>query len=337
MVTDPDSVPLTPVYTIVISAAGDATIEGEPVDPLPGQDARTSALADIRVRAARRGHPIRINAKEPDGSVWPLIVDHDGAVTPLGAPHPVPAPEPVERPVRAAEPLRAEAPRYAEAPVRAEAPGYPEAPVPPPGPAPVPAFAPAPVAPLAPAPAPVAPPAAAPAPMAEPTPAPPISFDASAPSAPSAFSVPPAPPVAPPKPPADWHAPLPAHHAPVFARIVAAELRGDLAAAAVAAKELEAAADREYGPLHPHTIGALATRAWLALLLQDDWAAATRLHLRTAERRDTARAPLPETLRTLRNARAAWQRLAAADKLEAEDIRPELLRVSELIEGERPQ
>ncbi|WP_146045516.1 hypothetical protein [Streptomyces eurocidicus] len=315
VVTDPDSVPLTPVYTIVISAAGEATIEGEPVDPLPGQDARTSALADIRVRAARRGHPIRINAKEPDGSVWPLIVDHDGAVTPLGAPHPAPAvAEPVRRAeesVRAGESVRAESvrtgePGRAEPVVRAEEPGYAAA-----APqAPEPAFAPVPV------------PVPAPAPVAPPT-APPVRT--------------PAPPAVPRKPPVDWREPVPVHHAPAFARIVAAELRGDLAAAAVAAKELEAAADREYGPLHPHTIGALATRAWLALLLQEDWASATRLHLRTAERRDTARAPLPETLRTLRNARAAWQRLAATDKAEAEDIRPELLRVSELIEGERPQ
>ncbi|GAA0469225.1 hypothetical protein GCM10009544_34310 [Streptomyces stramineus] len=248
VVTDLDSVPLTPVYTIVISTNGEATIEGEPVELLPGQDARTSALADIRIRAARRGHPIRINAKEPDGSVWPLIVDHDGAVTVLQAPHPAPPPPPAATP--------------------------------PPAPAPAPA---------------------------------------------------------PPRPaaPTGWHAPLPGHHAERFARIVEAELRGDLAAAAVAAKELEAAVDREYGPLHPHTIGVLGTRAWLSLIIQDDWAATTRLHLRTTERRDTARAPVEETRRALHNAHAAWQRLAATDRLEAEEIRPELLRVTELIEGER--
>ncbi|MBT2384059.1 hypothetical protein [Streptomyces sp. ISL-11] len=276
VVTDLDSVPLTPVYTIVISTAGQATIEGEPVEPLPGQDARTSALADIRVRAALRGHPIRINAKEPDGTVWPLIVDHDGAVTPLSAPHPVPLPAPVRpAPAPVAEPVRpAPTPAPAPTPVRAAAPAQP--PVPP-----------------------------------QPAPAP--------------------------QPPAGWQSALPAHHAPRFARIVAAELAGDLAAAGVAAKELEAAVDREYGPLHPHTIGALGTRAWLSLLLQDDWAAATRLHLRTAERRDTARAPLAETRRTLRNAHAAWRRLAATDAAEAEEIRPELLRVTELIEGEPPQ
>ncbi|MFD0383188.1 hypothetical protein ACFQ2B_14975 [Streptomyces stramineus] len=105
VVTDLDSVPLTPVYTIVISTNGEATIEGEPVELLPGQDARTSALADIRIRAARRGHPIRINAKEPDGSVWPLIVDHDGAVTVLQAPHPAPPPPPAPTPPPARHPL----------------------------------------------------------------------------------------------------------------------------------------------------------------------------------------------------------------------------------------
>ncbi|MEH6375918.1 hypothetical protein V7793_16500, partial [Streptomyces sp. KLMMK] len=98
VVTDLDSVPLTPVYTIVINAMGGASIDGEPVEDLPGADARTSALSEIRVRAALRGHPIRINAKEPDGSVWPLIVDHDGAVTPMPGPHPTPPPAPVPAP-----------------------------------------------------------------------------------------------------------------------------------------------------------------------------------------------------------------------------------------------
>ncbi|MFH8787225.1 hypothetical protein [Streptomyces roseoverticillatus] len=285
VVTDLDSVPLTPVYTIVISAAGEATIEGEPVEPLPGQDGRTSALAEIRVRAAKRGHPIRINAKEPDGSVWPLIVDHDGAVTPLAAPHPTPAPAPVA-PV---------APVFPAAPVAPVAPQ--PVPVPQPVPAPVP---PAPVAP-APAPAPVAPPAPIPAPVS------------------------------------DWNSSLPPHHAERFGRIVAAELRGDLAGAALAARELEGALDREYGALHPHTVGVLGTRAWLALLLQEDWAAIMRLHLRTAERRHNAQAPVDETRRVLRNARAVWWRLAAVDRAEADEIQPELQRVSDLVEGVLPE
>ncbi|WP_424892926.1 hypothetical protein [Streptomyces sp. XH2] len=290
VVTDLDSVPLTPVYTIVISAAGEATIEGEPVEPLPGQDGRTSALADIRVRAARRGHPIRIIAKEPDGSAWPLIVDHDGAVTPLSAPHPTPPPAP--------------------APV---APVFPAAPI-------------APVAPVAPQPAPAAVPPAlvAPEPVA-PTPVP-------APVVPAPAPVP-----APPAPAPDWSSPLPPHHAERFGRIVAAELRGDLAGAALAARELEGALDREYGALHPHTVGVLGTRAWLALLLQEDWAAIMRLHLRTAERRHNAQAPVDETRRVLRNARAVWWRLAAVDRAEADEIQPELQRVSDLVEGVLPE
>ncbi|MCF3100076.1 hypothetical protein IPZ58_00530 [Streptomyces roseoverticillatus] len=289
VVTDLDSVPLTPVYTIVISAAGEATIEGEPVEPLPGQDGRTSALAEIRVRAAKRGHPIRINAKEPDGSVWPLIVDHDGAVTPLPAPHPTPPPAPVPA-----------------------APVFPVAPV---APQPVPvAVPPAPV-PAASVPAPVVP---APAPVAPPAPVP-------------------APPAPAPTPVSDWSSALPPHHAERFGRIVAAELRGDLAGAALAARELEGALDREYGALHPHTVGVLGTRAWLALLLQEDWAAIMRLHLRTAERRHNAQAPVDETRRVLRNARAVWWRLAAVDRAEADEIQPELQRVSDLVEGVLPE
>ncbi|MFF7022556.1 hypothetical protein ACFY97_16280 [Streptomyces klenkii] len=282
VVTDLDSVPLTPVYTIVISAAGEATIEGEPVEPLPGQDGRTSALADIRVRAARRGHPIRIIAKEPDGSAWPLIVDHDGAVTPMPGPHPTPPPAFVApAPVAPVVPVASVAPQAAPAPM-------PPAPV---APAPIPAPAPAPV---------------------------------QAPPAPVQTSP-------------DWHTPLPPHHADRFGRIVAAELRGDLVGAALAAREMEGALDREYGALHPHTVGVLGTRAWLALLLQEDWAAIMRLHLRTAERRHNAQAPVDETRRVLRNARAVWWRLAAVDRAEADEIQPELQRVSDLVEGVLPE
>ncbi|WKK20920.1 hypothetical protein QZH56_18650 [Streptomyces olivoreticuli] len=232
VVTDLDSVPLTPVYTIVISVTGEASVDGEPVESLPGQDARTSALADIRVRAARRGHPVRINAKEPDGSVWPLIVDHDGAVTPLDAPHPVPVA----------------------------------------------------------------------------TPAPAV--------APTALT--------------ERAGPLEPRHAAVFGRIVAAELRGDLAGAAAAAEELETVLTADLGPLHPHTLGALATRAWLSLLLRNDWSAATRLHVLTVERRHRAGATDTETRRAARNAHAAWALLRTIDPAAAETLRPELGRIAHL-------
>ncbi|WP_189382672.1 hypothetical protein [Streptosporangium nondiastaticum] len=147
----------------------------------------------------------------------------------------------------------------------------------------------------------------------------------------------PAPPEPAPAPASDWSAPLPPHHAERFGRIVAAELQGDLVGAALAARELEGALDREYGALHPHTVGVLGTRAWLALLLQEDWAAIMRLHLRTAERRHNAQAPVDETRRVLRNARAVWWRLAAVDRAEADEIQPELQRVSDLVAGVLPE
>ncbi|MFD3821837.1 hypothetical protein [Streptomyces sp. NPDC058625] len=90
VITNPEQVPLRPVYTIVVSADEEVTVDGQRIDKLPGQDAREAALADIRERAARRGHPVRVIAKEPDGSAWPLIIDYDGAVTPLDASHPTP-------------------------------------------------------------------------------------------------------------------------------------------------------------------------------------------------------------------------------------------------------
>ncbi|MEU9646917.1 hypothetical protein [Streptomyces sp. NPDC048188] len=97
VVTDHDAVPLTPIYTIVIRESGEASVDGHPVDTLPGQDARDAALAHIQEKAARLDRPVRVNAKEPDGSTWPLIVDWDGEVTPLEHPHPAPPALPAAR------------------------------------------------------------------------------------------------------------------------------------------------------------------------------------------------------------------------------------------------
>ncbi|MFI9005530.1 hypothetical protein [Streptomyces sp. NPDC053541] len=97
------------------------------------------ALAEVRIRAAYHGRPVRALAKEPDGSAWPLIVDIDGSVTVLDRPHPVETPAPTAATPaptrRRAEPVPAPAP-----PVPAPAPPVP-APAPPvPAPAtPVPA------------------------------------------------------------------------------------------------------------------------------------------------------------------------------------------------------
>ncbi|GAA0347278.1 hypothetical protein [Streptomyces blastmyceticus] len=88
--TDPDQVPATPLYTITVTPSGDTTLDGEPVHAEPHQEPRVAALAEIRVRAALCDRTVRVNAKEPDGTIWPLLVDTDGNVTVLETPHPTP-------------------------------------------------------------------------------------------------------------------------------------------------------------------------------------------------------------------------------------------------------
>ncbi len=89
---DTARIPARPVYTIAVSSAGGATLDGEPVLAAPGQEPRVAALAEVRVKAALHGRPVRVTAKEPDGTVWPLVVDTDGRVTTLDTPHPAPPP-----------------------------------------------------------------------------------------------------------------------------------------------------------------------------------------------------------------------------------------------------
>lgn len=94
MTIDTSQVPPTPVYTITLTASGVATLDGEEVvgaGRTPAQ-ARIAALAEVRIKAAYHGRPVRVLAKEPNGS-WPLIVAADGSVITLSGPHPAP-PEP---------------------------------------------------------------------------------------------------------------------------------------------------------------------------------------------------------------------------------------------------
>ncbi|MGW1076038.1 hypothetical protein [Streptomyces sp. NPDC002537] len=88
--TDPDQVPAIPLYIITVAASGATTLDGEPVHAEPGQEPRVAALAEIRIKAALCDRAVRVNAKEPDGTVWPLLVDTDGTVTVLDTPHPTP-------------------------------------------------------------------------------------------------------------------------------------------------------------------------------------------------------------------------------------------------------
>ncbi|MGW2599510.1 hypothetical protein [Streptomyces klenkii] len=93
-ITDPARIPATPHYTITVATSGDATLDGAPVHAVPGQAPRVAALAEVRVKAALHGRAVRVTAKEPDGTVWPLLVDTDGTVTTLDQPNPMPASPP---------------------------------------------------------------------------------------------------------------------------------------------------------------------------------------------------------------------------------------------------
>lgn len=87
---DPEQVPATPVYSVILSISGPATINGEPVEALPGHDPRMAVIAELRRRAALRGRPVRASAKEINGVLRPLIVTPDGGVLELKTPHPQP-------------------------------------------------------------------------------------------------------------------------------------------------------------------------------------------------------------------------------------------------------
>ncbi|MXG30381.1 hypothetical protein [Streptomyces sp. YIM 132580] len=110
--TNPESVPATPVYTITVSVDGVASINGEQVteEGLDPNAARVAALSEIMIKAALHGRPVRVLAKEADGSAWPLIVDVNGTVTTLETPHPAP-PAPVPAQARPAASPHQEAAR----------------------------------------------------------------------------------------------------------------------------------------------------------------------------------------------------------------------------------
>lgn len=278
MTTDPERVPAAPVYTITLTTAG-AYVDGEPVN-VPAGDvnaARRAALTEIHVKAAFHGRPVRVIAKEADGTAWPMIVDTDGNVTTLSGPHPQP---PAAAPPFAYAPQPAPPDAHALHPPAGHAPQV-HAPQPP---APV-AHAPQPTAPPAP---PIAAPITAPQPAAEPAPAP--------------------------QPAQDWTAPLPPAYQATYGQLRAAEGAGDLPAAVVLANKLEMELTAEFGPLHPYTVNVLTTRAVLTLRQRTDWYDTVELLIQTAlRRRDAGAQPPKDTANAVHNAHAAWRALAGED------------------------
>jgi len=305
---DPAQIPPTPIYTITVHSDGTTTLDGEEITgPGGGIDAaRVAALAEVRIKAAFLGRPVRVTAKEANGSAWPLIVDTDGGVTTLDRPHPIPPRQP--------------------APAPAQPPAAPRYPLPQPLPQPVPQPVPVPQ-----------PAAAAPAPAwyqhAQ-------EEDAPAYVAPAAFPAP-VPAQAPQQPAPqrtaayDWLPMVPDAHRPQFSHLRAQELGRDYVGAMATAENLEQLLTAQYGPHHPYAVQALTVRAWLVVLRttgSDEWSEWTpevvELLIEAAQRRRASQAQPPEdTRRLIRNAFYGWRMLCKEDPDSAREVANELVEL----------
>ncbi|WP_439679007.1 hypothetical protein [Embleya sp. MST-111070] len=77
-----------PVVLVEISADHSVRVAGEVVVVAPGGDPRGAALAVVAERARLLGQPVRVHAREPDGTIFPLDVYADRSIAEAGAPIP---------------------------------------------------------------------------------------------------------------------------------------------------------------------------------------------------------------------------------------------------------
>ncbi|MEU8516343.1 hypothetical protein AB0C76_32890 [Kitasatospora sp. NPDC048722] len=296
MTTDPTTVPAAPLYTVTLTSAGGALLNGEEVPVPPNTDlheVRIAALREVQIKAALLDRPVRVTAKEVDGTAWYLIVPVDGPPVTLAHPHPRPA---------AVLPTPAPAPPPAV--VRPTLP----TPAPPPA-APVRQFATGPVQPAA-APPPFTPPAGPPHEV-------PVVRHAVTPQ-------PPAPtPNSAAAPDSEWAA-IPPVYESLLVRIRAQDEEGDLEGALATAEMLDSALTSLYGEHHPHALNAIGLRAWLTLR-RGDWPEAADLLLLAVERRRAVAAPAEDTDRLARDAHLAWRRLTSEDPEYALELADRLL------------
>lgn len=89
---DEDAVPDWPVVAIRMSPDGRAEVDGQVVVSGPGEQPREAAMSRAFQIAEGLGRPVRVEAREADGTVYPLIVDASGELVEAGPPVP-PAPE----------------------------------------------------------------------------------------------------------------------------------------------------------------------------------------------------------------------------------------------------
>ncbi|WP_436772856.1 hypothetical protein [Yinghuangia sp. YIM S09857] len=85
---DESAVPDWPVVLIRMTSDGRAEVDGRPVVPERGEDARDAALQQAAHTADSLGRPVRVDAHEADGTLFPLVVDAAGTVTEVGPPVP---------------------------------------------------------------------------------------------------------------------------------------------------------------------------------------------------------------------------------------------------------
>jgi hypothetical protein len=150
---DPSDVPAWPVVVVELRTDGQINVDGDTFAVPDGADVRQTAIAAVATTASLIGRPVRAEAREPDGTIWPLIVTPDGQAIAAGAGR-RPPPTAKRRGFRGGLLRRPTAEQVSGAPRRATMsagatvtpqPGPPQGPaVPLPPPAPRPAAAPAP-------------------------------------------------------------------------------------------------------------------------------------------------------------------------------------------------
>ncbi|MEU2717793.1 hypothetical protein [Streptomyces sp. NPDC007205] len=86
LTVDPRSVPAWPLITIVMTQDGTVLVNDVAVPVPAGADPRAAGVAAAAEHVTRLGlaRPVRANATEPDGTVWPLLIHPDGTATPNG-------------------------------------------------------------------------------------------------------------------------------------------------------------------------------------------------------------------------------------------------------------
>ncbi|UGQ09025.1 hypothetical protein LO772_18825 [Yinghuangia sp. ASG 101] len=81
---DPSDVPVWPVVVMELLTDEHIRVDGDNVAVPPGADPRETAVAAVAATASLIGRPVRAEAREPDGTTWPLIITPDGRAVAAG-------------------------------------------------------------------------------------------------------------------------------------------------------------------------------------------------------------------------------------------------------------